>query len=117
MTSKSKDRLPSNLDVAGIFAALFLRLGGTFTVGSNGVRYVGRPEPALFRLQKRGLPQLLESEPWEQFHSADEWRGALKLVDYVLTRLSESDQDWVFGCFASVAMDDRKQFDFLERLR
>jgi hypothetical protein len=109
--------LPESSDIAGFCAMLFIKLGGTFAVGSNGVRYAGRPEPVLFRLQEKGLAQLPEPEPHERFHSSDEWRGAIKLLDYCLARMSQADQDFIYAAFASVAVDDRKPLDFREHLR
>jgi len=109
--------LPESIDIAGFCAMLYIKLGGNFAVASNGVRYAGKPEPILFRMNGDGLPQLPEAKPHERFHSDDEWQGAIKLLGYCLARLSDADKDMIFGAFASVAVDDRKPFDFREKLQ
>lgn len=110
-------QLPESSDIAGFCAMLFMRLGGSFAIGSNGVRYAGKPEPILFRLQGEGLPQLPDAKPHECFHSDAEWQGAIKLVDYCLSRLCKADRDFVYGALASVSVDDRHSFDFREWLQ
>ena len=95
--------LPENPHVARFCAGAFRQLGGTFTIGSNGVRYAGCPEPVAFRLAHKDLPQLPGSAPHEQFHSAEEWKGAMKLLDYVLARLGNRDADLIYQAFATDA--------------
>lgn len=112
-----RDSWPESFDLASFCATMFLRLGGSFTIDGNGVRGVIRPMPALFRIRERGLPQLPDAGPEEQFQNADEWKGAVKFLEYVLARLGEADEDLVFGALASEAIDDREPFDFREQLR
>lgn len=110
-------RWPESPDIAGLAAMLFIKMGGHFSIGSNGERYSGRPEPCLFRIQDQSLPVLPGAEPHEQFHSDEEWRGAIKLLDYIISRLSAADKNMIFDGFASVAIDERQPFDFRERLQ
>ena len=100
--------LPQSVDAAFMLAMVFRRLGGSFSIGSNGVRYFGRPEPVLFRHQGRNVPQLADARPHERFHSPEEWTGAIKLIQALLLRLGEQDFKLVFDLLASVAIDERK---------
>ena len=101
-------RLPPDPQTAFFLATAYRRLGGSFSIGSNGSRYFGRPEPVLFRLNGQELPQLPDVRPHERFHCEKEWQGAIKMVEVLLSRLADVDSDLVFGALASVAVDDRK---------
>ena len=54
---------------------------------------------------------------WQQFHNDDEWRGAMKMADYWLRRLSERDKELAFTLAAPVCVDPRKPFDFRGHIR
>jgi len=102
------ESLPRAPGTAMMLALLYKRLGGIFSISSNGSRYFGRPEPALFRVQGRDVPQLAGAQPHEQFHSPAEWKGAIKLVEALLQRLDDADTNLVFGLLAADAIDPRK---------
>jgi hypothetical protein len=106
--------LPDCRELALFVAGLFQNLGGQLFIG-DGRRSALRPEPAYFRLRSEDLPQLPNAEPWEQFHSAEEWRGALKVAEYWLTRLSAADKDFVFTLMAPAFVDGN--FDFREHIQ
>jgi hypothetical protein len=108
--------LPDCPELALFVANAFQRLGGYLTTDSNGQRYAGRPE-CVRLTHPDGHPQLPEARPWEQFHSDDEWRGAIKLADYWLARLSRRDKDFVFTLCAPVCIDPHKSFDFRGHLQ
>lgn len=108
--------LPDCPELALFVAGLFRRLGGQLSI-DNGVRRVWKPEPAYFRLQGKDLPQLPGAALWEQFHSSDEWRGALKVAEYWLARLSEADKEFVFTLLAPVGVGGDRVFDFREQLQ
>jgi hypothetical protein len=105
---KPEHVFPDNPHTAFFLATVFRRLGGSFSIGSNGTRYFGRPEPVLFRMRGEGLPQMPDPAPHEKFHTAEEWRGAIKLVEVLLRRLSDADTDLIFDQFAAAAVDERK---------
>lgn len=111
------DELPCHPQTAFFVGCLFLKLGGSFTIGSNGQRYVGRPTPALYRLNGEGLPQIPRTEPHEQFHSDDEWGGAIKLLDALIRQMDKDDRDFLFEVFAPTAIDDRKLTPSIEEPR
>lgn len=100
--------LPSGPAVALTLGMAYLRLGGTLSIASNGNRYFGRPEPCLFRIEGKELPQLAGARPALQFHSADEWHGAIKMVEALLNLLDRTDSGLVFDALASAAVDERK---------
>ena len=107
---------PDSPEIAIMTAGLFQKLGGNFSISSNGNRYAGRPMPYLFADQGEGLPQLPVRSVSGLFHSEDEWQGAIKLLDYILHELSQNDRDLIYFTFAPVALDERKPFDFRELL-
>lgn len=107
--------LPDNPELALFVAGLFQRLGGRLSI-NGGQRFAWRPEPVYFRLQGEGLPQLPDAQPHERFHSVGQWRGALKVADYWLSRLSAADKELVFTLFAPVGAGHPERFDFRERL-
>lgn len=94
----------------------FIKLGGDFSISQDGKRYVGQPEACLFTLQGRPLPQFDDAAPWEQFLNADQWNGALRLLQYVIHRLDPADKEFVFATFAPVAIHPNSNFDFRDRL-
>lgn len=106
--------LPENQSTAFFLALVFKRLGGSFTIGSNGQRYCGRPLGAFYRLKGEAFPQLPDAKPHERFHSEAEWQGALKLVDTLISRLAESDKQFIFDVLAPIAVDERKFIPSIE---
>jgi len=116
-TKRELQRLPDSPEIAMFLACAFQRLGGMLAISSDGKRYAGRPEPCFFRLEDKGLPQLPDSAPWEQFYAADEWRGALKFVDYFMARLSPADSDLIYDLFGTIAVDPRKFTPSIEEPR
>jgi hypothetical protein len=109
-----RDPLPDHPELARFIATLFQRLGGTLEIDRSGRRHARRPQGALLR--RKGLPQLAEAEPSEQFHSRAEWEGAMKLAEYWLNRLSAADKEYVFTLLAPTTVDSPDHFDFRERL-
>lgn len=108
--------LPDFPDLALFVAGLFQRLGGRLQI-YEGRRSVWRPEAAFFQIEGDGLPQMPNAKPHELFHSDAEWRGALKVVEYWLARLSSADKDLIFTFFASLRTGAPGKFDFRERLQ
>ena len=108
--------LPDCPELALLIAGAFQSLGGYLTTGSDGQRYAGRPE-CLRLTHPDGRPQLPKARSWEEFHSDDEWRGAIKLIDFWISRLSDRDKNFVFTLFAPVCIDPRKPFDFRELMK
>jgi len=107
--------LPEDPAIAVIAASLFKRLGGEIST-DGGRRCLSKPEAVLFEMRGESLPQLPDAEPHEQFHSAEEWRGALKLAEYLINRLSPADRDLVFA-LAPVHVHPIDDFDFRDMLR
>lgn len=108
--------LPDCPELAIFVGRLYQMLGCRLTI-DEGHRYAWRPEPACFRLQGESLPQLPGAEPHEQFSGADEWRGAVKLADYWLSRLSAADKHLIFTLLAPVRMQAPSDFDFREHMQ
>ena len=97
--------LPSNGTMALTLAMIFKRLGGDFSIASNGQRYIGRP----FRCEHEGaIPQLPEVAPHEQFLTLDQYEGGMRLLETLIHRLAEEDKDTIFSFLAVIAVDDRK---------
>lgn len=108
--------LPDCPELAMFVAGIFQRLGGRLAIdGGQHIRW--RPEPAHFRIKGEELPQLPDAKPWEEFHSADEWRGALKVAEYWLTRLSPADRSFVYTYFAPTRTHAAGDFDFRDHLQ
>lgn len=105
------ETLPDHPDLALFVATLFERLGGSLEIDEAGRRQACRPD-----LRARELPQLADARPWERFGSHDEWRGAVKLAEYWLSRLSPADREFVFTLLAPPALGTEGSFDFREQL-
>ncbi len=110
------ERLPPDLNTSFAFALIYKRLGGMFSISSDGRRYMGKPEPFVFHMNAKEqggtendhLPQLAGAKPHERFHNADEWRGAIKLVEMLLVRIDRADTEMVFGLLAYDSIDESK---------
>lgn len=108
--SQSRE-LPSNGAMALTLAMIFKRLGGDFSIASNGKRFMGRP----FRCEHEGaIPQLPDVEPHEQFLTLDQYEGGMRLLETLIYRLSEEDKDTIFDLLAAIAVDDRKFLPSIE---
>lgn len=86
---------PDNPKLVLFLGGVFRHLGGSFHVEGDGKRSISTPCDSEFLIG--GLPQFADAKPHEEFQSDIEWRGALKLVDYFIHRLSRSDKDYLFS--------------------
>lgn len=98
------NELPQSADIAALISMLFLKLGGALYIHRNGKRAISRPCTGLFS-DSHPLPQFPGAGLTEQFHSFDEWNGAMKLVGYLLARLHPDDKDFAFDAFALVSVE------------
>lgn len=104
--------LPDCPTFALFIAGTFQRLGGFLAVDSTGRAVSGvplDPEPGQ-------RPQMPRARLSEQFHSDHEWRGAIKVAEYFMARLSARDKALVFGLIEP-ACDGGAPFDFRDRLQ
>lgn len=104
--------LPSDPEAAFILGVLFQRLGGYFAIDGDGKRYMGRIEP----VHDSAIPQIPNAEPHDRFANADQWEGAMRVIESGLRGLHPDDKTFLFDLFATAA-DPRQPFDFRERLR
>jgi hypothetical protein len=102
-----RNPLPDHPDLALFVGTLFERLGGKLEIDGQGNRRAHRPETGA-----ANIPQMADAQPWEQFRSQDEWRGAIKLVAYWLERLGAADKERVFTLLAAVELGSEPGFDF-----
>lgn len=116
-THSENQPLPENPGAAIMVGMLFKRLGGSFTIGADGRRWVGQQEPCAYRMRGEEYPQLPGAEPWEEFLSVEQWRGATRMLMYLLERLDPADKDYLFSVFAPIAVDDRDGFDFRKHMQ
>ena len=98
------EALPPNPTGAMLIAMVYVRLGGSFSIGSNGKRYMGQP----FFNGSDELPQLPKASPSERFHNPDEWQGAMKLLSGLMGRMDRDDREAIFYALATIAVDERK---------
>lgn len=107
---------PDQPDLSMMAAALFQRLGGSFSISSEGKRYMCQPLPGMYdRLSQ--VPQLPSAVHRHRFESEAEWLGAMKLLSYCIEHASDTDRDLMFDVLAPIALDPRKSFDFREHLQ
>ena len=109
-----RDALPDHPDLARFVASLFRRLGGRLEIDAAGRRRAVLPDFDRAWRERRAIPQLTGAQPAERFHNEDEWRGAVKLVEYWLNRLSDRDRELVFTACADLRIDRGDRFDFRE---
>ncbi|MEL7684416.1 hypothetical protein AAG594_08780 [Citromicrobium bathyomarinum] len=102
--------LPENPGAALVIGMLFLKLGGTLTTDSDGKRWIGQIEPCAYRFRGEEMPQLAGAKPHEQFLSVEQWRGATRMLMYLVQRLDQADLDLLFDTMAPCALKD--DFDF-----
>lgn len=108
--------LPENPGAALLVGMLYIKLGGSFMI-SGGQRYTGQLEPAAYRFKEKEYPQLPYAKPHEQFYTVEQWRGASRMLAYLVRRLDPADKDLLFDLFAPIAVDPRSSFDFREHLK
>lgn len=101
--TQQRSNLQSSHAVAELTGALFLCLGGSLIIDHTGRRSRIIPEAP------EAIPQLPDPRPHEVFHSSEEWAGAMKLVDYLLTRLHPVDQAFVWDAFAEAVVERRAE--------
>jgi hypothetical protein len=106
-----RNEFPSCPEAALIIAGAFQRMGGWFSVCSNGKRGIGQP------LYLEHCPQLADAKPHELMHSDDEMRGALKILLALFERFPKEDRDYVFAALAPIAVDERKLTPSIEEPR
>ena len=114
--TRERQPFPSSPDITALAGMLFQSLGGVLTVDQNGQRNRVQVEPAQYRLSGASLPKLPHAQPNEVFLNGDEYRGAMKVLDYVLDRLSDADREMLYGAFASHPGQAEADFDFRELL-
>lgn len=115
-TAQERQRFPSSPDITALAGMLYQALEGILVLGANGRRLRMQPEPGHFRVTNAGLPELPQAQPHETFLNGDEYRGAMKVLGYVIDRLSESDRELLFCAFADQVEPEADQFDFREML-
>lgn len=106
---------PENPGAAIVIGMLFQKLGGTLTIGSDGRRFLGQIEPCAYRALGDELPQLPGAEPWEKFLSVEQWRGATRMLMYLVKRMDSADKDFLFEVLAPCGLND--SFDFREHMQ
>lgn len=100
---QSRD-FPSNGGMAIALALTFKRLGGNFSIASNGNRYIGRP----FRCESvDSIPQMPDAASHEQFLTLDQYEGGMRLLETLIHRLAKADIDTIFDLLAPIAVDQR----------
>lgn len=104
---------PPSPQAAFLLGSVFIRLGGYFSIDSRGQRGLGR----IYQVAMEVMPQLPDATPCEQFHSSEEFDGAVKLIDALIRRLDKSDRDYLFDLFAHGAYDERKFVPSIEEPR
>lgn len=67
---------------------LLCALGGDLSLGADGKVWRGQPEP--WTLAE--VPNPPDAKPHQCFQSADEWTGAMKLLDYLFTQMGEGER-------------------------
>jgi hypothetical protein len=99
---------PDIPDAAMLIAITFKKLGVQFLMGDDGSKGVSIPMcPRL----TGGIPILSEARPHERFANETEYRGALKMIGYLISRLSENDKDFVWPIICTGQLPDGV-FDF-----
>lgn len=107
------EQFPDNPEVALFIANAFKQLGAQFIIGHNEARSVSIPLCTRFN---GGLPHLHEARLHERFSGDVEYRGAMKLMGYFVSRFSDADLDHVFAKLASVKSLPDSDFDYRTNL-
>ncbi len=95
---------PSSEALAITLAMTYKRLGGEFSIASNGRRYVGRPFVCEHESE---IPQLPDVKPHEQFLTIDQYEGGMRLLETLMHRLVKEDRNIIFDLLAPIAVDER----------
>lgn len=112
----NKQLLPDCPAMAMTIGGLYTALGASFHINENGKRVAIRPEPYAFTDAGASLPALPNANPCETFADDGEYRGAIKVLEYILARFGSADRELIFGLMASEANNEGSAFDFRERL-
>lgn len=112
----SQNALPDHPDLALFVATLFQRLGGTLAIDGDGRRQTQLPDFSAFQKVRRSKPMLPDARDGERFRNEDEWRGAIKLMNYWLSRLSVRDRDYIYTLCADLRVNLDEPFDFKQYL-
>lgn len=103
---ETPDTLPECPEVAVVLAGLFTRLGAHFMIDHRGKRLVMLPEPCHLRLTEGRLPDAVpNAKPHEQFINNEQYRGAMRMLGAMLSRLHPSDKTLVYDAFAIAATE------------
>jgi hypothetical protein len=112
----SQNALPDHPDLALFVATLFQRLGGSLTIDADGRRQSRQPDFSISKQDRHAMPVLPDSRDGERFRNEDEWRGAIKLMNYWLSRLSVRDRDYIYTLCADLRVNLDEPFDFKQYL-
>ena len=112
-SAKKFQRFPDNPDLALIVAMAYQKLGAQFVMGHNQVRSVSIP---MCTRLTGGIPQMGGAQTHEKFYDDSEYRGAMKLLGYFFSRLSDADAEFVWTLFAPVRLLPDGDFDFRDHL-
>lgn len=102
VTEGGAQALPSMPAAALLLGQVFRSLGGWLCIDSEGGRRFGTP-----LYFDEGFPQLPDAQPFEQFRTGDEHRGAMKVLEGIMRRLCQEDRELLFDALADVAVDPR----------
>ncbi len=101
-TDGARVRMPSAPDAATIIASAYQCLGGMLSICSRGQRGYGRP----CYFGGRQIPQLPFAQLHQQFHSPQEYEGAMKLLETLMHNFDKGDTDFIFDAFAHAAVGE-----------
>lgn len=107
---------PDTPEVATVAAMMYMQLGGQFIIHQDGGRSIGRWHPTRHGMMASGAFQLPDPDATERLESPEELRGAAKLLEYVLCRLSPADKELVFSTFGTEE-GIAQPFDFREHMQ
>lgn len=96
-----QSELSHSPEIALLIGTLFKQLGGDLTIGPDGKRYCGVPEPYTFDT----LPQVSALEPCFQPLNDEQYRGAMRLVSGLLHRLCKEDKNFLFDLLGNAYVD------------
>lgn len=105
-------KFPDSPELALICAMTYQKLGAQFVM-FNHVRSISIP---LCTHAIGGMPQMKGARPHEKFYDDKEYRGAMKLLGYFVSRLSEADKEFVWTMLASDRLSPDGDFDFRDYL-
>lgn len=100
MTTKTDNEKPKVTQFPSAPAAIaefYLSLGGDLSRFSEGTCVTGCPEPIALNDIVPESPLL---EPWENPLNFDQWKGAMRILRALISRLNVDESDFVFSTFA-----------------